>query len=116
MTTLAVFEHLISVASGNTATMVNGKPYSVAIYGMFELRLTSNWIARRTMHCKIERLITIADNLKLESVGNVLDIQLYASNGTYVSSNGGLCFDASQQWTRRSDSVITYELDKVVCR
>jgi hypothetical protein len=61
-------------------------------------------------------LITNADNLKLESVGNVLDIQLAASNGTYVSSNGGLCFDASQQWTRRSDSVITYELSKVVCR
>jgi hypothetical protein len=68
------------------------------------------------MHCKTERLIMIADNLKLESVGNVLDIQLAASNGTYVSSNGGLCFDASQQWTRRSDSVIAYELSKVVCR
>lgn len=56
----------------------------------------------------------LADNLKLESVGNVLDVQLYARNGTYVSSNERLCFDASQQWTRRSDSVITYELDKVM--
>jgi hypothetical protein len=34
MTTLAVFAHLLSVANGNTVTMVNGKPYSVAIYGM----------------------------------------------------------------------------------
>jgi hypothetical protein len=64
----------------------------------------------------IEKLMMLADNLKLESVGNVLDIQLDASNGTYVSNNERLCFDASQQWTRRSDSVITYELDKVVCR
>jgi hypothetical protein len=57
----------------------------------------------------------LADNLKLESVGNVLDIQLYARNGTYVSGNGALCFEASLQWTRRSDSVITYELDQVAC-
>jgi hypothetical protein len=76
----------------------------------------SDWIDWRMTHSNLEKLITIADNLKLESVGNVLDIQLYAKNGSYVSNNGGLCFDASQQWTRRSDSVITYELGKVVCR
>lgn len=37
MTTLAVFAHLLSVANGNAVTMVDGKPYSVAIYGVFEL-------------------------------------------------------------------------------
>jgi hypothetical protein len=81
---------------------------------LFALRVMSDWVEWRMMHCKFENLIKIADNLKLESVGDVLDIQLEASNGTYVSNNGGLCFDASQQWTRRSDSVITYELGKVV--
>jgi hypothetical protein len=35
MTTLAVFAHLLSVANGNSVAMVNGKPYSVAIDGMF---------------------------------------------------------------------------------
>jgi hypothetical protein len=55
-----------------------------------------------------------ADNLRLSNLGNVLDIQLSARNGTYVSSNGGLCFEPSQQWTRRTDSLIEYALDKVM--
>jgi hypothetical protein len=59
-------------------------------------------------------IVIVADNLKLGDLGNVLDIQLYAANGTYVSSNGGLCFEPSQQWTRRTDSLIEYALDKVL--
>jgi hypothetical protein len=35
MTTLTAFAHLTAVANGNATVTVEGKPYSVAIYGMW---------------------------------------------------------------------------------
>jgi hypothetical protein len=47
-------------------------------------------------------------------MGNILDLQLHATTGTYVADNERLCFDASIQWARREDSLLKYS-DAAVC-
>jgi hypothetical protein len=53
------------------------------------------------------------DNNRLTELGNILDLQLHATGGTYVADNERLCFDASIQWTRRNDSLLEH-LDAAV--
>jgi hypothetical protein len=48
------------------------------------------------------------DNKRLTELGNILDLQLRATGGTYVADNEQLCFDASIQWTRRNDSLLEH--------
>jgi hypothetical protein len=54
-----------------------------------------------------------AGNSRLVDMGNILDLQLHATTGTYVADNERLCFDASIQWTRRDDSLLEH-LDAAV--
>ena len=55
-------------------------------------------------------IVIAADNPMLEDLGNVLDIQLDAANGTYVANNARLCMQPSIQWSRRTDSLIEHSL------
>jgi hypothetical protein len=52
-------------------------------------------------------------NPMLLDLGHILDFQLTSSNGTLVVNNSMLCFTASQEWGRRTDSYLEYTLNAV---
>ena len=101
MTNMQEFRFLVSVASGGSRTVVNGKAYAVAIYGVSCVVIVDGG-----HNC--------AGNRQLRSPGHIIDIQLGASGGTYVVDNGLLCpGDKSIQWSRRADSLLEFSLSAV---
>ena len=52
-------------------------------------------------------------NPMLLDLGHILDFQLASVNGTLVVNNSMLCFPASQEWGRRTDSYLEYTLSAV---
>jgi len=101
MTNMQEFRFLVSVGSGGSRTVVNGKAYAVAIYGVSCVVIVDGG-----HNC--------TGNHQLRSPVQLVDIQLGASGGTYIVDNRLLCAgDKSIHWSRRADSLLEFSLSAV---
>ena len=98
---MSLLAHLTSIGSNGDLANVGGGWYSVVITGLIYFVCLRIHPTRWT------------GNPNLISVGNILDIQLGASGGTYVWDNPALCFTAPLQWAQRKESLIAYDLSQV---
>ena len=108
MTSLYAFAHLTSISTLGQTVNVNGASYSVVVIGLCFSHISHVISFERSPINKHK-----TGNSQLSDLGHLLDVQITSSNATLVSNNGILCFNAAQEWGRRTESYLEFNISQV---